>query len=289
MQATDMNSFMRKTIERSLKQVPALPDAVMRVLIETEKSEPSAAKVESIVTTDQAIVARLLKVVNSAYYGLPGQVVTVGQSLTILGLQQVRNLVLGLAAFGAFPTDSPRQAAAVRTCWLHGLATAGAAGQIGKFSGLSPKDQDLAFIGGLMHDLGRLFLMTQLTQPYEEAVQRAIKMETSLEEIEERMFGLGHAEIGRMLVVKWNFPQPLCNLIGLHEGPFDESTDASILCVHVGDSLTKDLYANPEVYRRLPDPVAISRLNLSDEKTAEIAQQAKIRTAEALEQLGSAA
>ncbi len=280
---------MRKSIDASLKQVPALPNAVMKVLDETEKNEPSAARVEAIVTTDQAIVARLLKVVNSAYYGLPGQVVTVGQAITILGLQQVRNLVLGLAAFGAFASNSPKQAEFLRTCWLHGLATAGSAGQLGREAGLGAKAQDLCFVGGLMHDLGKLFLYTQLPQPYAEAMSRAKKSGTTIEEIEGRFFGMTHAEIGRMLVERWNFPEALCALIGSHEGPFDGSENPAVLCVNVGDCFTKDLYGDPELFHRVPDPVALTELNLSEGRAIEIVEVAKVRAVEALEQLGAAA
>ncbi len=280
---------MKRSIDHSMKQVPALPSAVMKVLDETEKSEPSAAKVEAIVTMDQAIVARLLKVVNSAYYGLPGQVMTVSQAITILGLQQVRNLVLGLAAFGSFASNSPKQAAILKTSWLHGLATASAASMMAKETGLSPKQQDLAFVGGLMHDLGKLFLVTQLPMPYAEATSQAKKMAATLEELEARIFGMSHAEVGRMLVERWNFPESLCGLIGSHEGPFDGSESPALWCVSVADCFTKDLYGDPEIHRRLPDPVAFSQLGLSEQRIVEITEQAKQRALEALEQLGTAA
>src|SRR5438552_3491567 len=97
------NEIVRFCINKALEDLPAMPGIIIRVLEEAEKSEPSAATLESIISADQAIASKVLRVVNSAYYGVQGRVSSVGQAVVILGTKQVKNLVLSAAAMSAMP------------------------------------------------------------------------------------------------------------------------------------------------------------------------------------------
>src|SRR4051794_5341481 len=98
MSASSPTDFLRQSIERAMTDLPALPNVVSRVLEEAEKPDASAAAIEKMIAADQALTSKVLRVVNSAYYGLSGQVTSLGQAIVILGLPQIRNLVLSVSA-----------------------------------------------------------------------------------------------------------------------------------------------------------------------------------------------
>ena len=89
---------IRKRLEQSLKELPPLPTAVAKVLDETNKTEPDLHRIDEIIAGDQALASKVLRIVNSAYYGLSRQVTSVGQAVMILGIQQVRTITLSVGA-----------------------------------------------------------------------------------------------------------------------------------------------------------------------------------------------
>lgn len=223
----------------------------MKVLEETEQPDPSAHGLEKIISSDQAIVSKVLRVVNSAYYGLPGQVTSVGQALVILGMQQVRNLVLSVGAVSTMPIRTQRQRDTLRVFWVHSFGTAAATQIIAKQKMMPTKDSETMFVGGLLHDVGRLFLFTHFTQVYDQVIDQAVNHNVSVEQLELEVLGVTHSEIGAAMAEKWKLPEPLVKIIREHEGPFEDNHEPTVLAVHVGDAITKHLYWERD---KLPPP-----------------------------------
>src|SRR5579862_1054320 len=101
-------AFVLRLLERALADLPPLPQALTRVLEESQRSDVSAHSLETIISTDQALSSKVLRVVNSAYYGLPGQVQSLGQACVILGVSQIRNLSLSMATMATANCNSPK-------------------------------------------------------------------------------------------------------------------------------------------------------------------------------------
>lgn len=236
------NRFLKKTIERSLRDLPALPTVVVRVIEETQRPDVSPVDVERLIGTDQALTAKVLRVVNSAYYGLSGQVSSLGQALIILGMQQVRNMVLSVAALDSLQAKTKRQEDAMQRFWLHSFGTASGAQWLAQYKGLAQRDLEIAFTGGILHDIGKLFLFSQFTETYDEILAYAAEAGESVEDAEKKYLGLTHAEVGAEMAKTWKLPDALIGVIGAHEGNFDESKEAIQYAVHVADQLNKDLY-----------------------------------------------
>ena len=251
------NEIYSFCLNKALEDLPAMPGIIIRVLEETEKSEPSAATLESIISADQAIAAKVLRVVNSAYYGVQGRVSSVGQAVVILGTKQVKNLVLSAAAMSTMQASSSSHTDALRSFWVHSYATAAAAQLVAKIKDLPTVDVETVFVGGLLHDVGRLFLLTHFPDLYDKALARAGEAGGGLEEIERLMFGAGHSEIGAAVAAKWSLPDQLIEIVRDHEGPLSDDCSVPVMVVHAADAMAKSLFHSGQAILSFDiDPVA---------------------------------
>jgi putative nucleotidyltransferase with HDIG domain len=283
------NRFLRRTIEKAVRDLPALPAVVSRVLVEMEKPNTGAAQLEKFIATDQALTMKVLRVVNSAYYGLPGQVSSLGQAIVILGQQQIRNLLLSVGAISNLHARTPRQLETLRQFWKHSFSTASAAQNLAHIKGLSSKDIEVAFVGGLLHDIGRLFLFVNFTEVYDDLVTYAGERDMVVEEAETMFLGMSHGEIGEEMARTWRLPEVLCNLIGRHEGPFQVGSEPLEMVVHYSDCLTKHLYFPPESHHLIKvDSYAQEWLALSPEDVEAVRQGVEQHMQEAIDILGLA-
>lgn len=225
-----------------MADLPALPNVVARVLQETENPNASAATIERMIAADQALASKVLRVVNSAYYGLSGQVTSLGQAIVILGLQQIRNLVLSVSAMSTLKPKTARQQEVLKLFWMHSLATASCGGMIAKKKRLSAKDAETLFVASLLHDIGRLFLFCTFTQTYEQVLTFACDKGIVVERAEAQLLGTDHGGIGAKIARQWHLPEALAELIGSHEGPFEGEEEPMRFALHYADHATKYLY-----------------------------------------------
>lgn len=233
-------------IEKALKDLPTLPAVVTRLLEMTSNDTVTTAELEQMIGADQGIATKLLRVVNSSYFGLPRQVSSIGQAVVILGFQQVRNLVLSVGAMSVFSARTPRAREMQRYCWEHAFGAASCARLIAESKRLDPRDQETVFLGGLLHDVGRLFLLSTMTTMYYQVHEKAKSGEIPLAQLEQDTFGIDHAQLGMQLAVAWNFPEQLALLIGRHEGPFGGEAIPLLYCVHAADRVASAVLYNPE-------------------------------------------
>ncbi|MBN9503067.1 MAG: hypothetical protein BGO01_08115 [Armatimonadetes bacterium 55-13] len=262
------NPFVKSSIEKSVQDLPALPNVVTRILKETEDPESCTQTIERMIGTEPALASKVLRVVNSAYYGLSGQVTSLGQAIVILGLQQIRNLVLSVSAFGTLKAKTPNQIDTMEQFWLHSFGTAAATQIISTKKGLTLDECESACVGGLLHDIGRLFLFANFGQTYTQVIRHAEQKKLEMEVVEKRLLGLTHSEVGRQMAIHWKLPKTLVHLIGGHEGPFSpEVVDPLLFTLHVADWLTKGLYfGTDEIPTKTPPAVVMDWLNFSPEQ-----------------------
>ncbi|MBA4292889.1 hypothetical protein C0431_07930 [bacterium] len=278
------NMLLRRYVEKAMVDLPALPTVVMQVVQATEKETATTSEIESMLMADAAITTKLLKVVNSAYFGLPRQIVNVNQTIAILGMHQVRNLVMSIGVLNALNSPSPRILETQKAFWQHSFASATCAESIAKAKGLPKKDIETIFIGGLLHDVGRLFLFTLFNLPYMEVLKESINRGEHLESVEARILGVTHAQLGGILAEKWNFPEGLIEMISQHDIIPDGTVPKDgVFCAHIADAIANELA--PKEIVGTPSPVdAKARLWLGfnedqyeglKQKTAEQVELAK--------------
>lgn len=245
-QSTQVTQLIREAICRKLRDIPPLPHVVGELLTELQAEETTtAAKLESLILRDPALAAKTLRVVNSAYYGLSRKVLNIGQAVVILGTQQLRNLLMSLAAVSMLQARTAKQRALQKTFWEHSLATAICAELVCRKKGLAPKDCEVAFVGGLLHEIGRLFLFTHLPDTYHKVADYAISNNHRLSEVEASVLGISHDEVGLELSRLWQFPETLEAFVSGHEGPFDSETYPALLAVHAAHIHVDSIFEKP--------------------------------------------
>lgn len=210
-----------KCIEAAVKGLPSLPPVVSRILEETEKEDVSAMQIERLLSSDQALVAKVLRIVNSSYYGLAGQVRSISQAIVILGMQQVRNLVIGISAMGLIEVKNPADAMELQKLWEESFGTAVGSRAIGKLKGMGEVQLELLFVGGLLAQIGKLFLVAHFPDKLRQAKEIAHMKDGNLLEAEKLLLGLNQKDIGGMLADQWKLPADLTTLIRSEEPPSD--------------------------------------------------------------------
>ncbi len=281
------NFLLRRYVEKAMVDLPALPTVVMQVVQATEKDTATTTEIEGLLSADAAITTKLLKVVNSAYFGLPRQIVNVNQTIAILGMHQVRNLVMSIGVLNALNSPSPRVVEVQKAFWQHSFASASCAEAIAKAKGLPKKDMEMIFVGGLLHDVGRLFLFTLFNLPYQEVLKESVARNEPLGSVEARILGTTHGELGGILGEKWNFPEPLIDMIRYHDalpaGPVAEG----VFCAHIADAIANELAPKEVVGTSAPaDPRALEWLAFSPDQWKELQTKTEEQVALAKDMLG---
>lgn len=224
-----------------LATLPEVTTAIIR-LVEDPRSD--AAKLQKIVANDPALVSRVLKLVNSAFYGLPGKVTSIDRAIVMLGLNAVKNLAVAASLGQMFRGTKLCDGYTAKDLWTHCVAVAVLSRELAKQTRTPGSDE--AFLGGMVHDIG-LLVELQLWPEKLGAVCEEAKRGGSFVQIERERLGTDHQEVGRALCEKWRFPQ-LCRLVveAHHGAAANEpivamvaAADALICAEHIGFDLTR--------------------------------------------------
>ncbi|MCC7102774.1 MAG: HDOD domain-containing protein [Fimbriimonadaceae bacterium] len=282
--------MVRDALKGAVGQLPALPNVLVRILQLTEDSNSgSVAEIENLIKSDQAISSRLLRVVNSSYFGLGGKVASVNQAVVILGFQQVRSIVLSTSLLSNFGSSGEKHQELQMKLWRHAFATASAAQHIGRKKRLGAKEMDFVFVAGLLQNIGCLFILSVLSRSYSALLCEAYNTGRRVVDIENERLGLNHSEVGGEILAKWGLPEDLVSLINSHEGPFEAELDPLVAVVHcadrIGDLVERDQAFNLDMLD-LSLPVWDS-LSLDAELLEEAWSQAKEKVHAAMELFAS--
>jgi len=196
-------------------ELPTLPMVAMELTRMLDDPTTQVKQVQAIVQQDPTLCSRLLKLVNSAFYGIPREVHSVGTAINILGFNAVKNIALSCFVFDFF--GSTGEGFDLNEFWKHSMATGIAFTESARVSGHA-KVQD-AYVFGLLHDLGRLAIKHFMPDLFQEAQDTAKKEGVSLTKSEQDVIGVDHTEIGYKLAERWGFPEPLAAGMRYHHTP----------------------------------------------------------------------
>jgi len=199
----------------SIRDLPSIPNTLNKVLNELARDSSTADTIETIIKEDPLLTAKLLKVANSPYYGMPGKISSIARAIVIMGFAEVRNLVVGLSLTTMVTGDLGFEEFKTKDLWLHCVAVATAAQKLAQhIPGIDPEE---IFTLGIMHDIGRFLQCLYFPNEMRELL-RANNGIKNLYAAEEKA-GMPHTEIGAYLAHRWQLSELFVEAIRYHHRP----------------------------------------------------------------------
>jgi HD-like signal output (HDOD) protein len=220
-----------------LTALGTLPEVTNKIIATVEDPRSSAAQLHKIVSHDPALVTRILKVVNSAFYGLPGQIGSVDRAIVLLGLNAVKNISIAASLGQMFRTTKLCEGYTAKDLWTHCIAVAICSRELAKRAKLAISEE--AFLAGMIHDVGILVTLQTWPEQLRDVCDQAKAGQQSFVELENKIIGVDHQMLGKSLAAKWQFPLPCQLVAGHHHDPaaMPEGSRALVSIVHVADTL----------------------------------------------------
>ncbi|WP_428387075.1 HDOD domain-containing protein [Mucisphaera sp.] len=271
-QAQGSISDAEKVVEPAIREIghiATLPEITIKIMDLIDDPDATAQDLNQLIEGDPALGARILKVVNSAFYGVPGQVASINRAIVLLGLNAIKNIAIAASLTKLFRGGKIVKGFNAKDLWLHSTATAAASKLI--VNELSMGYLDEAFLAGLIHDLG---LMVEIQSRRPKFVKCIEKVEANngllLRDVEREVFKATHEDFGRVLARNWKFPPALVNVVGGHHEPEKYDGEEAVLptIVAVADTLAAKAgfgYTRGEE-RTEPKPEWLESLGLTQEQ-----------------------
>lgn len=260
----------------------AMPGMLSRLAEAMESPSASPVEVAQIIQNDPGLTAKLLKVANSALYGFPQRIETISRAVTVIGVQQLSALALGVSVMGLFK-DIPKKFLDIKKYWRHCLACACASRALA--SALGMPNTERFFVAGLLHDVGLLLFI--LRAPDRVRLVLAILRESRepISSAERRVMGASHAAAGAALLSNWGLPESLVNAAACHHEPSQAINPRDVAIVHAADFLADAMgYGTGDQAALMPlDTAAFALLSAPPG----VAHQVAARVADQLVQLES--
>lgn len=231
---------------REISHIATLPEITLRIIELVEDQKSTAQDLHKVISNDPALCSRILKVVNSSFYGLPGQIGSINRAIVMLGLNAVKNIAIAASLAKLFRGGDLTPTFSAKHLWAHSITTATATKLIA--DGLHFALVDEAFLGGLIHDIGIMVEMQSDRNKLIEVIDKTggdsagVPAEDMMA-FEEATFGATHQHFGAGLCEKWKFPKTFALACGHHHDPLALPAEQRTLAamVYVADRLSADV------------------------------------------------
>lgn len=235
------NDVLQSLVSR-MEKLPSVPSLYLEIVQALRTPDSSVTKIGQIISRDMGMTAKILQLVNSAYFGLPRNISDPIHAAKLLGLETIKALVLTVQIFSQFEQSNLGELD-LNMLWKHSVTVGSFAKLIAKVESLQSKTVDEAFTAGLLHDVGKLVLASNLCELYDQTLVLVKNKGLTCWQAETETFGATHSEVGGYLLGLWGLPHPIVEAVTYHHHPKKCSApepDASVV-VHIANFLEHQL------------------------------------------------
>ena len=275
-----MTFSLQELVRPKAARIPSLPQIYLQLTEVLDNPRSASGHIAEVISRDSGLTARLLRLVNSAFYAFPTRVESISHAVILVGTQQIRDLALATAVLRIFKGIST-DLVDMESFWLHSIATGVAARLLA--AQRKEVNTERYFVAGVLHDIGRLLMFRTWPDEARAALAQARRTEGSLLEIERQVFGFDHGVAGGELLHAWDLPGVLTEMTRYHHAPADaRQHPVEVAVVHVADVVAAALelgHSGDDAVPRL-SPVAWERLALPAGAVSTVAVQSERQVAE---------
>jgi len=209
---------VRYTLDKivsTIGELPAVPAVMNAAMALTSNLESNTADIVRVLSSDQSLTAKVLRIANSPFYGRMKDVQTVHEAVITLGFEGLRSIVIAGSAHKLYCTEG--ESKTQDKLWKHSLSTAIAGRQISDHLG-HPESEEI-FIAALLHDIGKLVMLKKFPEWYQQVVDEVEEKKCSFRQVEHRVFHFDHTDVASLLLAEWGFPVPLVRAVSRHHRP----------------------------------------------------------------------
>jgi putative nucleotidyltransferase with HDIG domain len=259
--------------------LPPVPHVAAKMMELVGKEDTSVRDLQKVISADQALTARILKMANSVFYSFDQKITTLTHAIVILGFRAVQSMAVAASSRSLFVKKGAQFGLKEKLLWEHSMAVAMGCRQIARSVGY--ENEETAFVVGLLHDIGKAVLNQVIPKKYSRIVEQVYNEGKSFAEVEQEVLGFDHSHIGALIAQKWNFDWDMVETIAYHHRPEAEASGAVLGAVlSLSNVLAKQMGAGlerPPEAGSYPDHWSARRLGLDETACREI--QEIMRTA----------
>lgn len=252
-------------------EIATLPEVTIQIIQVVQDPKSTAHDLHKIVRNDPALSSRVLRVVNSAFYGLPGQIGSIDRAIMLLGLNAVKNIAIAASLSKMFKTKPTCDDFTGKELWTHSVAVGATNKLITSEIGLALPDE--AFLAGLIHDIGLVAIMQCKSETIPELVNQ-VKAGIPFCKAEEAVYGTTHQAIGAALAEKWKFPRSFQYVTGFHHNPEELTPENRLLAVvtHMSDYLCckAGFGLIQDIEQKIPSNAMLEELDITPEQIEKV-------------------
>ncbi len=229
---TEESKKRYQRIIQDLGQIPTMPTIAAKVMQIVNDPHSSAEDVAKFISRDVALTSKVLRLANSAFYGIPRTISSVNSAIVILGFNTIRSLVLSASVLKVFPAKPGLVRFDRKAFWKHSFMVGIASRMVAQiYRRKKLVDMETAFSAGLLHDIGKIILEQFSNEDYLPVLKAAKDLAQPLVVVERNMLGMSHADVSGMLVDKWQMPNELKDPIVYHHSPLDDNASKEMACI----------------------------------------------------------